>query len=82
MSCWLAPYPNVCLLTPAPSPPGPLFPSHMSSCPSVHLHLPFSPICEHGNVLQELTLSHPNIVNAKKNMELLYSEPTFLAAHR
>lgn len=28
---------------------------------------------------QELTLTHPNIVNASKNTELLYSAPTFLA---
>ena len=28
---------------------------------------------------QELTLNHPNIVNGKKNTELLYAAPTFLA---
>ena len=33
-------------------------------------------------VWQELTLHHPNIVNAKKNTELLYSGPTFLASHQ
>ena len=32
--------------------------------------------------LQELTLNHPNIVNAKKNTELVYSTPTFLASHK
>lgn len=32
--------------------------------------------------MQELTLNHPNIVNAKKNMELLYDEPTFLSSHK
>ncbi|KAK9796975.1 hypothetical protein WJX73_004167 [Symbiochloris irregularis] len=31
---------------------------------------------------KELTLNHPNIVNVKKNMELIYSEPTFLASHK
>lgn len=31
--------------------------------------------------LQELTLNHPNIVNAKKNMELVYGSNTFLGAH-
>lgn len=31
---------------------------------------------------QELTLHHPNIANAKKNTELLYSGPTFLASHQ
>ena len=30
-------------------------------------------------LLQELTLHHPNIVNAKKNTEILYSTPTFLS---
>ena len=30
---------------------------------------------------QELTLNHPNIVNAKKNMELNYGPQTFLGAH-
>jgi hypothetical protein len=32
-------------------------------------------------LMQELTLNHPNMVNAKKNTELLYSSPTFLASH-
>lgn len=32
-------------------------------------------------VAQELTLFHPNIVNTKKNTDLLYSTPTFLASH-
>ena len=32
--------------------------------------------------LQELTLNHPNIVNAKKNTELLYSTKTFLQSHK
>ena len=31
---------------------------------------------------QELTLHHPNIVNAKKNAELLYKGPTFLGSHK
>ena len=31
--------------------------------------------------MQELTLNHANIVNAKKNMELVYGENTFLGAH-
>ena len=31
-------------------------------------------------MLQELTLNHSNIVNAKKNMELLYGSNTFLEA--
>ena len=30
---------------------------------------------------QELTLHHPNIVNAKKNTEILYGTPTFLSRH-
>ncbi|BDA50044.1 hypothetical protein COCOBI_15-1720 [Coccomyxa sp. Obi] len=30
---------------------------------------------------KELTLSHPNIVNTKKNTELTYSTPTFLSSH-
>jgi protoporphyrinogen oxidase len=30
---------------------------------------------------KELTLNHPNVVNAKKNMELLYGPTTFLGAH-
>ncbi|KAK9815579.1 hypothetical protein WJX72_006193 [[Myrmecia] bisecta] len=30
---------------------------------------------------KELTLSHPNIVNAKKNTELLYATKTFLQSH-
>ena len=29
---------------------------------------------------KELTLHHPNIVNGKKNTELLYATPTFMAA--
>ena len=33
------------------------------------------------HALQELTLNHPNIVNAKKNMELVYGSNTFLGAH-
>ena len=28
---------------------------------------------------QELTLNHPSIVNGKKNTELLYAAPAFLA---
>jgi hypothetical protein len=32
-------------------------------------------------MLQELTLNHPNIVNQKKNMELLYGPKTFLGSH-
>ena len=32
-------------------------------------------------ILQELTLTHPNIVNTKKNTELTYSGQTFLATH-
>ena len=32
--------------------------------------------------LQELTLVHPNVVNSKKNTELLYSGPTFLGSHQ
>ena len=31
------------------------------------------------SAMQELTLHHPNIVNAKKNAELTYSSPTFLS---
>jgi len=31
--------------------------------------------------VQELTLNHPNIVNQKKNMELLYGPKTFLGSH-
>lgn len=33
-------------------------------------------------VLQELTLTHPNIVNAKKNTELTYGKGTFLSNHQ
>lgn len=32
--------------------------------------------------LQELTLTHPNIVNAKKNTELTYGKGTFLSNHQ
>ena len=33
-------------------------------------------------MLQELTLTHPNIVNAKKNTELTYGKGTFLSNHQ
>lgn len=32
--------------------------------------------------LQELTLTHPNIVNAKKNTELTFGKGTFLSNHQ
>ena len=32
--------------------------------------------------LQELTLTHPNVVNAKKNTELTYGKGTFLSNHQ
>lgn len=31
---------------------------------------------------QEVTLNLPNVVNAKKNTELLYSGPMFLGSHK
>ena len=48
-------------------------------CKTVYMAavMPTSPL----NMLQELTLNHPNIVNAKKNMELVYGSNTFLGAH-
>ena len=45
---------------------------HFDFWPAIQLDDPF---------VQELTLNHPNIVNAKKNMELVYGENTFLGAH-
>ena len=45
---------------------------------SIHRNAKHSPLpC----AWQELTLNHPNIVNAKKNMELNYGPQTFLGAH-
>ena len=46
----------------------------------LRLSCPTTP-CPPLLALQELTLNHPNIVNAKKNMELVYGSNTFLGAH-
>ncbi len=40
---------------------------------------------KHSNAVwceQEVTLNLPNVVNAKKNTELLYSGPLFLGSHK
>jgi hypothetical protein len=37
---------------------------------------------ERGAGAQEMTLNHHNVVNAKKNTQLLYAKPTFLASHK
>ena len=51
------------------------------SCPRKVVYLAALMLTSPLTTLQELTLNHPNIVNAKKNMELVYGSNTFLGAH-